>query len=326
MRRNLLIPRKEIFPEEYPEFIQFVDAINNSMWFHDKWDFSSDKNDYENLMTDLERSVTKRTLLSISQIEVEVKSFWANIAHRFPKPEVYSVAYSFAESEVRHQRAYRALLEVLDLKEEFNKLLEVPAIKKRVEYLSNSLKYSKEGDMQKYIISLALFTLLIENSALFGLFSIIKVINKEPKYLKDTDNVVIDTTKEENIHALFGVRLLNILKEENIEIFPKDFDEILIQGAKDSYESECEIIDWVFEKGDLPYLSKEEVKEYIKYRLNYSLDLLGIKPVFQENEKLLERFEFFELEQASTIHVDFFHKKNPNYNKFSRKASTKDLF
>jgi hypothetical protein len=48
--------------------------------------------------------------------------------------------------------------------------------------------------------------------------------------------------------------------------------------------------------------------------------------LFEINHTILEKFDFFELEQSSTIHVDFFHKTSPNYNKFSRKASTNELF
>ena len=47
-------------------------------------------------------------MLAISQIEVAVKSFWGDIYHKIPKPEVGAVGATFAEreSEVRHTDAY----------------------------------------------------------------------------------------------------------------------------------------------------------------------------------------------------------------------------
>ena len=47
---------------------------------------------------------------------------------------------------------------------------------------------------------------------------------------------------------------------------------------------------------------------------------------FDIKDEDIEKFDFFELEQASTIHVDFFHKTSPNYNKHAHVATTNDLF
>ena len=323
--RSLLEKRDNILPEEYPEFLPFLDAINNTMWFVNKWDFSSDKNDFEHLMTEEEKSVTVRGLLAIAQQEIKVKRGWVNLHDMFPKPEIDAVGISFGESEVRHQRGYKKLLQVLGLEYEFQKLDTYPALKNRMDYLQKYL-VKDSSDIKDMVMYLTLFTLAVENSSLFGLFAIFKIMNKEKKYLKDTDNVIMDTTKEENIHALFGVYLINLLKEEHPEVFPKDFDKIVRNAMHKSVEAEARILQWVFEKGELPYLTIEEVLCYVQYRVNYSLELLGIDKLYRLDQAVLEKFDFFELEQDSTIHVDFFHKTSPNYNKHSRKETKKDLF
>lgn len=327
MKRSLLEKRTTVLPEEYPEFLPFLDAINNTMWFVNKWDFSSDKNDFDNLMNNEEKQASVKTLLAIAQVEIKVKRFWVNLFEMFPKPEIDAIGISFGESEVRHQRGYKKPIQIFGLEEQFNSLEKIDCIKNRVLYLEKYLEKTKNSkDIKDYLVVLTLFTLAIENSSLFGLFSIIKVINKEKGYLKDTDNVIMDTTKEENIHALFGTYLVNLLKEESPEIFPENFEQIVKDCMTKSYEAESNIVDWVFEEGELPYLKKEEVKTYIKYRINYSLELLGMTQLYDLDENQLEKFDFFELEQSSTIHVDFFHKTSPNYNKFSRAANSDDLF
>jgi ribonucleoside-diphosphate reductase beta chain len=68
-----------------------------------------------------------------------VKSFWGDIYKRFPKAEIGAVGATFAESEVRHMDAYSHLLEILGLNGDFEKLSEVPAMKKRIDYLQSSL-------------------------------------------------------------------------------------------------------------------------------------------------------------------------------------------
>lgn len=322
--RSLLLPRESVLLEEYPELLEYVDAINNSYWVHSKWDFKADINDFNNILTPEEQSIVKNVLLSIAQIEVKVKTFWGKIFTMFPKPEINSVGSTFAESEVRHERAYKKILELLDLTDDFKDIDNIPAIKNRVTYLNKYL--STGSDMKKNVRSITLFTMIIENSSLFGQFGSIKIINKHRNVLKDIDNVIIDTTKEENIHALFGIHLISILKEESPELFGDDYEELVTGMCVKAYEAECGVIDYIFEKGELDYLNKHDLQTYVKYRLNYSLELLGFNHIFEIDENTLEKFEFFEVEQDSTIHVDFFHKKNPNYNKFSRTINEDNLF
>ena len=111
-------------------------------------------------------------MLAISQIEVAVKSFWGDIYHRIPKPEIGSVGSTFAESEVRHADAYSHLLEILGLNSEFKELKKKPAIMKRVRYLETALKNSKSDDNREYAESILLFSLFIEHVSLLSLIHI----------------------------------------------------------------------------------------------------------------------------------------------------------
>ena len=99
-------------------------------------------------------------MLAISQIEVAVKSFWGDIYHRIPKPEIGSVGATFAESEVRHTDAYSHLLEILGLNTEFKNLKKNPVIMKRVRYLDGALASSKSESDREYTESVLLFSYL----------------------------------------------------------------------------------------------------------------------------------------------------------------------
>jgi len=88
--------------------------------------FTQDIQDFKVTLTDHERGVIKRAMLAISQIEVNVKTFWSNLYNRMPKPEIGIVGASFGESEGRHLLAYSKLLEVLGLNDAFDGLLDVP--------------------------------------------------------------------------------------------------------------------------------------------------------------------------------------------------------
>ena len=91
---------------------------------HTEFNFTSDIQDFKSRLSEVEKNAIKNTMLAISQIEVAVKSFWGDLYHRMPKPEIGSVGATFAEIEVRHADAYSHLLEILGLNKEFKELKE----------------------------------------------------------------------------------------------------------------------------------------------------------------------------------------------------------
>lgn len=112
-KRHIFRKRINLKPYEYPELLQYVDAVRHSYWIHTEFNFVGDVQHFTVAIDDVERNAIKNTMLAIAQIEISVKTFWSDLYHKMPKSEVGSVGATFAESEVRHQDAYSHLLEVL---------------------------------------------------------------------------------------------------------------------------------------------------------------------------------------------------------------------
>lgn len=184
-------------PFEYPEVLEYKNAINHSYWLVSEWNFLGDVQDFSVKLNDTERSVLKNAMLAISQIEISVKKFWTKLGDRFPKAEFEQVGVTFGESEVRHADAYSHLLQTLGMNNEFDNLLENPVIQGRVDYLTKYLKGASDNSNENYTLTLTLFSIFIENVSLFSQFLIIKSFNKYMNCLKDIDNVVQATQKEE---------------------------------------------------------------------------------------------------------------------------------
>ena len=325
-KRNVFEKRITLKPFEYPELYDYVPAIRHSYWIHTEFNFTSDIQDFKTRLTDTEKNAIKNTMLAISQIEVAVKSFWGDIYHKIPKPEIGSVGATFAESEVRHADAYSHLLEILGLNEEFKDLKKNPVIMKRVRYLESALASSKSEENKEYAEAVLLFSLFIEHVSLFSQFLIIMAFNKHKNMLKGVSNVVEATSKEEQIHGDFGIDLIKIIKSENPEWFDVLYESRIQAMCKNAYEAESAIIDWIFEKGELDFLPKEEINEFIKDRFNRSLESIGVDKIFKTNQSILEKTEWFNDELIATKHGDFFVKRSINYSKKSQSITGEDLF
>jgi len=324
--KNIFKPRVNILPYEYPQLLAYKDAIRHSYWIDTEFNFTEDVQDFKVTITPAERDVIKKTMLAIAQIEVNVKTFWADMYKRMPITEIGDVGMTFAESEVRHKDAYARLLRILGLEKEFQSVVDVPAIAGRLKYLKKYLDGTRSKDNKMYTKSVLLFSLFIEHVSLFSQFLIMMSFNKEKNVFKGISNVVEATSKEEEIHGNFGAEIINIIKRENPEWFDSEFEQLIYSACKKAYVAECDILEWIFSKGELEFLSKETIKNFIKNRFNNSLEKIGMKSIFEVDAELLKSTEWFDIEILGTKEGDFFYKKSVDYNKKSKSITVDDLF
>lgn len=325
MSRNIFAKRIQIKPYEYPELLEFKDAIRHSYWLHTEFNFTGDIQDYRTHINDHERHVLTRAMLAISQVEVNVKRFWGELYRYFPKPEMDDVGGTFAESEVRHKDAYSFLLEKLGLNEMFSQITEIKPLMKRIEYMEAFMR-EKEAGKGQFVLSLVLFSLFVEHISLFGQFLIMMSFNKHKNLFKGISNAVEATSKEEEIHGRFGIALYEILRNEHSELFTDDFYRELKQLSEQALEAELAILDWIFEEGDLSFISRRTVENYIMHRYNNSLSVLGLEPPHNIDPDLLKETEWFDIEIISTKETDFFNKRSTDYSKKMKQITADDLF
>lgn len=321
---NIFRKRSNLKPYEYPQLVEFTDAIRHSYWVHTEFNYSSDIQDMKVRMTPEEVEIVKKAMLAISQIEVAVKTFWAKIGDKFPKPEVAAVGITFGESEVRHADAYSNLIEIMGLNEEFEKVVEVPAMKKRIAYLEQSI--GTPVDDKDYFHKIILFSMFVENVSLFSQFLIMMAFNKHKNVLKGISNAVEATSKEEDIHARFGFELVNIIREENPDWFNKDSINEVNRLCREAYKAESAIVDWIYGNSDLDFLPKDTVKEFLKHRFNQSLTAIDLKPIYEVDEEKVRTTDWFAEEILSTKNVDFFVKRSTAYSKKTKAFTQDDLF
>jgi ribonucleoside-diphosphate reductase beta chain len=305
-------------PFEYPEVQPFIDAINKTFWVHSEVNFTADVQDYKANLTDVEKEVLKRSMLAVSQVEVGVKTFWGDLYRMFPKPEFNNLGATFAESEVRHSEAYARLLEVLGYNDEFTNLVKIPLFKKRLEFIQDHLSDPDE------LYKLVFFTLVIENSSLFSQFANLISFTRFKGYMKNISNMVAWSAQDEQVHANAGIYLINqYVSETGININNlQDWKSLISLYV----EKEEELLDWIFETGELDFYTKNDLLNYIKYRLDQSLFKIGITPIFNLTSLDVKSMMWFEEEVFANSLDDFFAKRPVDYTKHDKSINVSDLF
>lgn len=326
-RVGLFEPQISRFPNHYPWAKEIIEATTDGQWTVKIFDFTKDVNQYHVDLNDIERGVITRTLSAIGQIEIDVKRFWVLLGMNLPHPIMDDLGTTLGETEVRHNDAYVELLKVLGITEKFQQNLEqVPQIRRRVEYLKKHNERRFADDRKQYIYSIILFTLFIENVSLFSQFYTVLWFGRFRKVLKTTAEQVEYTRNEEALHALTGITIINTLKKEYPEYFDDELEAIIAKEVYDAVRAEDALIDWML--GDFSHqkLNAPLLKNFIRNRMNESLESIGYSKVFGVSEELNEEAYWFTEELKGLNFVDFFDTRVKDYSRNSQSFSADTLF
>lgn len=312
-------------PDLYPWTEDFMRAMWDGHWTDKEFNFQGDIQDFKVKLTQQEKEIIIRTLSAIGQIEIAVKTFWAKLGDNLPHPSIRDMGYVMANVEVIHNNAYERLLEVLGLEEVFEENLKLEWIQGRVVYLRKYTHRFYKDYKKQFIYALILFTLFVENVSLFSQFYVVNWFGRK-NLLKDTNQQTNYAIKEEGLHAFIGIKIINTLKKEYPELFDKELEDKILHEAEEAFNCESQIIDWMVNGIKDENLSADILKEFVKGRINESLDQIGYKKIFKLDEKLISRTEWFNEEIHGNGQVDFFHTKAVDYSKKSQSFSETDLF
>lgn len=315
-------------PNKYPWTQDFIDAIWQGFWTPEEFSFTADKGQFKSDLTDEERAMMSRNLSAIGQIEIAVKTFWANLGQNLPHPSLSDLGFAMANSEVIHNMAYEKLLDVLNMEHIFEENLKHPVIGNRVRYLRKYSNRAFEDDRKQYVYAIILFTLFVENASLFSQFYTVMHFNRYRALLKDTAQQVQYTRNEENLHALIGMKIINTLREEYPDLFDKDLHDRIDQEIVEAIACENEVIDWIMQGYETPGLSADVLKAFVKNRIIKAVEQIGFNaPALTDEEaKLLEETEWFDEELLGGTMTDFFQKRPVEYARNNRAFDAEELF
>ena len=313
-------------PDHYPWTQEFISAMHNGFWTDKEFNFSSDVQDFRVNLTDQERQIVTRALSTIGQLEISVKKFWAKLGDNLPHPSINDMGYVMANVEVIHGDAYERLLEVLGLDSAFDDILQLDIIKGRVNYLRKHLHKFHDNNKKQFVYSLILFTLFVENIALFSQFYTIGFFGRYKNLLKDTNKQVEYTSREENLHAMIGIKIINTIREEHPELFDDELKTKIEHEAHDAIKYECQIIEWIVNGYGHEKLSSNLLKEFIKNRMNESLVQIGYDAIFEVDSEAISKTLWFYEQVLGNNSSDFFHSRPTEYSRHSQSFSEEDLF
>lgn len=272
---------REAYIFDYPEAVEMSDKQNAVFWLADEIEVEKDKQDMLVNMTESEYHGTTTALKLFTKYELFIgEEYWGNvIAKRYPRPEIARMASSFAFFELNvHAPFYAKINEVLGLATEefYTSYVNDPALVDRMSFLDQILNMDDE------LLSLAAFS-MIEGAVLYSSFAYLKHFQSNGKNkLANVVRGINFSVRDENIHAEAGAWLFKtVLKEKKLTKAKLDaLIERIHEIANIVFEHESRIVDMLFEKGPMENITPDDLKTFVKSRINKCLENLEVPKLF----------------------------------------------
>ena len=305
-------------PFEYQQASDYWLKQQQAHWLHTEVPMMSDVNDWKQNLESHEKNIIGTILKGFAQTETVVNDYWTTLVTSwFRKPEIIKMAVTFGAFETIHAEAYSLLNEELGL-DNFAEFLEDEATMAKIEALTE-VRDSHDGtpNWHERAKSLAIFSAFTEGVNLFSSFAVLLSFKMRNK-LKGVGQIVEWSVRDESLHSNAGCWLFRTLMEEHPEFKTKKLIKEIEDAGRLAMKLEFDFIDKAFELGDLENLSKNELKNFIKQRINTKMSDLGLDSLVPSSEidkGALKTMKWFDAVIAGKQHTDFFASRVTNYSK-----------
>ena len=267
-----------------------------------------------------EKNLVGNILLGFAQTECAVSDYWTGMVTKwFPKHEIRQMAMMFGSQETIHAVAYSYLNETLGL-EDYTAFLHEPSMADKFDFLmSTKADYTdkdllKSKEARKEVArSLAIFSAFAEGVSLYSSFAVLYSFQMR-NLLKGIGQQMKWSVRDESLHSKMGCRLFNHMCSEDEEL-RGDVADSIYEAAKLMVDMEHTYIDKIFEMGDIENLTAYDLKNFIYRRTNEKLQELGLKPIFEYDEKSADNLDWFYHLTGGHTHTDFFAIRPTDYAK-----------
>ena len=288
---NLSDKIDNIFPIKNDEIFQMYNKARSCFWIEKELDFSKDKFDWDNKLTDDERYFISNILAFFAQSDQIVN---INLEERFMEDiedlprdmKIYTkLFYNFQKMmEDIHSITYETLLETYitdkNLKNKLKNGIEnIPAINKKAVW-ANKWINDKESSFGTRLIAFSILEGIFFSGAFCAIFWI-----KEKNVLNGLCNSNNFIARDEGLHRDFAILLYNQLKKRNDYKLDCN-NELIITIIKEAVEIEKEFISSSF-NCRLIGMNSDEMKKYIEYVADNLLLNLDIPKIYNTNNPFL---------------------------------------
>lgn len=304
-------------PFNYPWAYAAFQQSEQMHWLWTEVPMAEDVKDWQKKLTVEEKEFLTKLFRWFTQGDIDVSGAYVNnYLPMFPQPEIRMMLSSFAAREAVHIAAYSHLIETLGMSEAtYNEFLQYEEMKEKHEYF---LAQQQGDDLPAQIAAFSAFT---EGMQLFSSFVMLLNFSRHGK-MKGMSQFITWSIADETLHTESMITLFREYIKENRELWDDKLKSKIYMIAEKMVELEDKFIDLSFGITEMQGLTKEDVKQYIRYIADRRLISLGMKSIFNVRKNPLPWVEAM----LGVSHSNFFEQKSTDYAKGATTGSWGDVW
>lgn len=267
----------------YPEAIKFAELQEQVTWKAAELDVTKDIQDMRVTRTPAEYHgiVTTLKLFTLYELAAGTDYWLGRFMRMFPRPaDMQRMAAEFGKTELHiHAPFYNAINEALLLNTPafYESYLQSPVLSERMDFIEDVINDKED------LVSLGAFS-MVEGAILYTNFAYLKHFSVSGKNgLNTVVRGINFSVRDENLHSLGGAwAFRKLLAEKEANGWNKWFtvhNKLQNVGIK-IVEHEDEIIDMIFSEGKVSGITAEELKAFVRHRVDLCLKNLGVDTIY----------------------------------------------
>ncbi len=290
------------YPWAYDAFVQ----SEQMHWLWTEVPMIEDVKDYQTKLTESERDFLTKILRFFTQGDIDVSGAYVNTyLPQFPQPEIRMMLSSFAAREAVHIAAYSHLIETLGLPETiYNEFLQYEAMANKHRFFNDCLS---DSDLAAQIAAFSAFT---EGMQLFSSFVMLLNFTRNGT-MKGMGQIIAWSIADETLHTESMTRIFREYILQNPELWTDLLKARIYTIAETMVDLEDQFIELAFGVTEMKRLTRQDVKDYIRYITDRRLMGLGMKPIFKSGKNPLTWVDAM----LGVTHTNFFENKVVDYAK-----------
>ena len=297
------------FPWAYDAWLEH----EQSHWLHSEVPMTEDVKDYKTKLSEKEQEFLTKVLRFFVQGDLDIGSgYHKHYIPVFHNHEIKMMLSGFAAREALHAAAYAHLIETLGLPETiYNEFLQYAEMKEKHDYVANI-------DALPMAEKIAVISSFGEGMQLFSSFVMLLNFMRNGK-LKGLGQIIAWSITDETMHAEGMIKVYR----EHVKRHPHESTAARIKEiAVEMVALEDNFIDLAFGMVDAEKLTKEEVKEYIRYITDRRLISMGMKGIYKIKKNPLPWVDGM----LGVSHTSFFEQKVTDYAKGATTGTWDDVW
>ena len=252
--------------------------------------------------------------------------FFAQLIKYISDPSIQNLFILCMQQEVVHNHSYSYIMSSIEKLENQNKAFDMArsekAIHERNKLITDIYEELENKPTVESFLKALIASIALEGINFYSAFAYFYNLARNQKMLK-TSTMISYINKDELVHTKVVADVLNLIVKENPHLheFVADFSTSFF---KEAVEKEIEWSNYILAGEE--DIDTYEMNEYIKYRANKCLSMIGVKPLYEDvSDNPMPWIRAFTEENIDLGKTDFFENKSRNYTKISEENGFDEL-